>query len=262
MDNGATVLKFECCEPDGTITRTVRPAKLSFSVLKGYYDKLKEFDTVFNGYVANNIDAFIHSFVKSNGSGDLQSTGIIWEVDDVGILYLTDISIGNDAYAHFNFWDRRFEGRENLIRGMMSYIMKEFDLHRISVEVGLFAAPWLPLALERMGFVKEGRKRESIWFAKKSNKKERKLERAYSKKIHSPICGCKRRATMEVFNKHSERCGLKCIACGERLMESLNTEESQRTKNVELTMRDNEKGQWFDSLMYSMLRHEVEEYGT
>ena len=45
-------------------------------------------------------------------------------------------------------------------------------------------------------------------------------------------------------------------------MESLNTEESQRTKNVELTMRDNEKGQWFDSLMYSMLRHEVEEYGT
>ncbi len=156
-------LHFECDEPEGKVSRTVRPAILTFGTLKGYYDRLKEFDTVFNGYVANNIDAFIRSFVKGDGSDDLQATGIIWEVDDVGILYLTNISIGNDALAHFNFWDRRYKGRENLIRGMMRYVMKEFDLHRISSEVGLFAAPWLPLALEKIGFVREGRKREAIW---------------------------------------------------------------------------------------------------
>ena len=188
----SNTLKFECDEPGGMVTREVRRAHLSFKTLKGYYDKLKEFDTVFNGYVANNIDAFIHSFVKGNGSGDLQATGIIWEVDDVGILYLTDISIGNDAYAHFNFWDRRFKGRENLIRGMMKHVMKEFNLHRITSEVGLFAAPWLPSALERIGFVREGRKREAIWF-----------------------------------------------------------------KSKEAT-----EGEWFDSLIYSMLRHEVEEHGS
>ncbi|KKL90951.1 hypothetical protein LCGC14_1899580 [marine sediment metagenome] len=186
------VLTFECIEPEGTVMREVRPARLSFETLKGYYDKLKEFDTVFNGYVANNIDAFIYSFVKGNGSEDLQATGIIWEVDDVGILYLTNISVGNDAYAHFNFWDRRFKGRENLIRGMMRYVMKEFDLHRITSEVGLFAAPWLPSALERIGFVREGRKREAIWYVPKGAR----------------------------------------------------------------------EGEWFDSLIYSMLRHEVEEYAT
>ncbi len=186
------VLTFECIEPEGTVMREVRPARLSFETLKGYYDKLKEFDTVFNGYVANNIDAFIQSFVKGDGSDDLQATGIIWEVDDVGILYLTNISIGNDALAHFNFWDRRYKGRENLIRGMMRYVMKEFNLHRITSEVGLFAAPWLPLALERMGFVREGRKREAIWHVPKGAR----------------------------------------------------------------------EGEWFDSLIYSILRHEVEEDGS
>ena len=188
----SNTLKFECDEPGGIVTREVRPAHLSFATLKGYYDKLKEFDTVFNGYVANNIDAFIQSFVKGNGSDDLQATGIIWEVDDVGILYLTNISIGNDALAHFNFWDRRYKGRENLIRGMMKHVMKEFNLHRITSEVGLFAAPWLPLALERMGFVREGRKREAIWHVPKGKR----------------------------------------------------------------------EGQWFDSLIYSVLRHEVEENGS
>jgi len=160
-------LTFECIEKEGRELvhhfREVRPAVLSFATLKGYYERLKQFDTIFNGYVANNIDAFIHSFIQGNGSGDIQATGVIWEVDDVGIVYLTEISVGNDAYAHFNFWDRRFKGRENLIRGMMLHVMTEYDLHRVTSEVGMFASPWLPQALERVGFVREGRKRESIW---------------------------------------------------------------------------------------------------
>ncbi len=192
MDDRNNVLEFECREPEGTLIRCVRPAVLTFATLKGYYDKLKEFDTIFNGYVANNIDAFIHSFVKGNGSGDVQSTGIIWEVDDVGILYLTEISVGNDAYAHFNFWDRRIKGRENLIRGMMRNVMGEFNLHRISIEVGMFAAAWMCPAVERIGFTREGRKREAIW--------------------HVP--------------------------------------------------KKTQEGQWFDSIMYSILRQEVEEDAT
>ena len=71
---------------------------------------------------------------------------------------------GHDALAHFNFWDRRFTGRENLIRGMMAHVMDKFNLHRITVEAGMFAAPWLPRAIEKMGFVREGRKREAIFY--------------------------------------------------------------------------------------------------
>ena len=186
------VLKFECVEPEGRIIREVRLAKLSFETLRGYYDKLKEFDTIFNGFVANNLDAFIHSFIQGDSEKDVAATGIIWEVDDVGILYLTNISIGNDALAHFNFWDRRIKGRERLIRGMMWYVMNEFNLHRVGIEVGMFAAPWLPSAVERIGFTKEGRKREAIW--------------------HVP--------------------------------------------------KGADEGQWFDSIIYSMLRHEVNEDGS
>jgi hypothetical protein len=142
---------------------------LTFETLKGYYDKLKEFKTVFNSYIANNLDDFITLFVSGNGKDDIRATGLIWEVDDVGILYLTNIAVGHDALAHFNFWDRRLRGRENLLRGMTRYVMDEFDLHRVTVEVGLFAAPWLPAAVERTGFKKEGRKREALkyegkWF--------------------------------------------------------------------------------------------------
>lgn len=157
-------LSFECSEPEGKIMREVRPAELSFAILTGYYNKLKKFDTVFNSYIANNIDDFIKLFVTGNGNSDVRATGLIWEVDDVGILYATEIAIGHDALVHFNFWDRRLRGRENLLRGMMKHFIELFDLHRISTEVGLFAAPWLPVAVERIGFKREGRKREALKF--------------------------------------------------------------------------------------------------
>lgn len=163
------ILSFECSEPEGKIIREVRPAELSFAKLTGYYDKLKQFDTVFNSYIANNLDDFIRLFVMGDGDHGVRATGLIWEVDDVGILYLTEIAIGHDALAHLNFWDRRLRGREHLVRGMMKHIMEFLDLHRISVEVGMFAAPWLPIAIERIGFIREGRKREALkykgeWF--------------------------------------------------------------------------------------------------
>ncbi len=162
-------LKFRCDEPEGVVVRQVRPAELSFAVITGYYDKLKEFKTVFNSYVRNSLDDFIRLFVTGDGGDGVRATGLIWEVDDVGILYLTEIAVGHDALAHFNFWDRRLRGRENLIRGMMKHVMEMLDLHRVTVEVGMFAAPWLPAAVERLGFVKEGRKREALryegeWF--------------------------------------------------------------------------------------------------
>jgi len=142
----------------------VRPAVLTFETFKGYYDKLKKFKTVFNSYVENNLDDFIKLFVSGDGKDDIRATGLIWEVDDVGILYLTEIAPGHDALAHFNFWDRIFNGREKLIRGMVRHVMDEFALHRVTVEVGMFAAPWLPKAVERIGFKREGRKREAIKF--------------------------------------------------------------------------------------------------
>lgn len=158
------MLRFKCDEPGGTIVRYVKPAELSFAVLTGYYDRLREFKTVFNSYVRNNLDDFIRLFVTGDGSDGVRATGLIWEVDDVGILYLTEIAIGHDALAHFNFWDKRLRGREDLIRGMMKHVMEMLDLHRVTVEVGMFSGKWLLNSIERMGFVREGRKREAFKF--------------------------------------------------------------------------------------------------
>ena len=161
MENGK--LSFICDEPEGKVERFVTPAELSFATLSSYYDNLKRFKTVFNSYIENNLDEFIKLFVQGDGDS-VKATGLLWEVDDVGILYLTEIALGHDALAHFNFWDRRFKGREGLIRGMLVHVMDTFELHRVTVEVGTFAGGWLPNAVERIGFKKEGRKREAIMF--------------------------------------------------------------------------------------------------
>ncbi len=111
----------------------------------------------------NDPQSFLEVFFSPDSSGEPSPQGIIYEVDDVGILYLTDIRAGVSALAHFNFWDRRFRGREELCREMLRYAFRKFKFHRITVQVGLYAAP-LMTAVERLGFIKEGRMREATLY--------------------------------------------------------------------------------------------------
>jgi len=160
-------MTIECVESDGTQMRSVRLCKLTPEKLKYLHEKLSQFEVMFNEHVQGDMESFIKTFLTFEGF-DIQPTGLIWEVDDVGILYLTEIRPAYEAQAHFSFWDRKFFGRENLIRKMMRYVFDEFGFHRIVVEVPLYAKPTL-FAIERIGFVQEGRKREAVkyrgkWF--------------------------------------------------------------------------------------------------
>lgn len=145
----------------------MRPAALTINRLKHYYEKLKEFPTLFNSWVTDE-EEFLNSFLRQGPDGII-ATGLIWEVDDVGIFYLTEIIPGQDGLGHFTFWDKRTKGREELIREMVRFVFQFLKLHRITVEVPLYTAPWLPKFVENIGFVKEGRKREAVkykgeWF--------------------------------------------------------------------------------------------------
>lgn len=163
MDNRDVILEVECREPEGSVIRSVRLAKLSFEKLKFFYEKTKDFDTLFNDYIGGNFEAFVSQFIMQDRSGEIFPTGIVWEVDDVGILRLSDISPGLEATAHFTFWDRRLRGRENLVKEMVRYAIEQFKLHRIIVEVPLYAKPILYF-VERIGFQKEGREREAVMY--------------------------------------------------------------------------------------------------
>lgn len=167
MDEGRVILRVECCEPDGTYLRTVRLPVLTPERLKFYYEKSKQFDVLFTDHI-DDFTSFANIFFSQVGD-ELEANGIVWEIDDVGILFLRDIRPGLSADGHFTYWDRRLKGREELLRQMLRYVFDTFKFHRIYVEVGLYAAHSVGAYLTRVGFKKEGRQRESVkykgeWF--------------------------------------------------------------------------------------------------
>lgn len=160
------VMKVRCDEPEGTVTRSVYLLPYSMETLQSLYKRLSKFEVMFNDAV-DGFNDFVDSFLCEVG-GEITPLGLIWQVDDVGILYLTDLRPGYEANAHFSFWDQRIRGREKLVAEMTRYVMNTYGFHRIVVEVPVYAKPALK-ATERIGFKKEGRKRKAIrykgeWF--------------------------------------------------------------------------------------------------
>lgn len=167
LEQPKPVVSVECSEPNGKVVRHVRPARISIERLGFLWEKLREFKVLFNDFVKDDFDAFIHHFIVMV-DGEVAPTGLLWDVDDVGIFFLTDIRPGNSAEAHFVFWDRRFNGREELCRAMLNYAFETLELHRISTQVPLYA-PHTMRAVEKLGFFWEGRLRgtslyEGKWF--------------------------------------------------------------------------------------------------
>jgi RimJ/RimL family protein N-acetyltransferase len=134
---------------------------LDTELLKKYYAKLKRFEIGFNDHVPNSPEGFASIFLSVNDDFSVEANGLVWEVDDVGILYLTHISPGFSATAHFAFWDRRFKGREELIRRMLDYCFEKYGFHRIEARIAMYANGMMK-AVERIGFTKEGRLRDAV----------------------------------------------------------------------------------------------------
>ena len=137
----------------------MRPASLDRDTLQDYYEKIKEFDVVFNHLVPNDPLKFAEIFLGQEQNGEIYAKGLIWEVYDVGILYLTEIT-QTQALAHFTFWDKRLRGRLDLIREMIKFCFDRYGFERIETRVALYAKPILPV-VEKIGFKKEGRLRHT-----------------------------------------------------------------------------------------------------
>jgi RimJ/RimL family protein N-acetyltransferase len=162
MDERDHVLECKCRERDGEIVRNVTFAPLTKEKLAHYWEKLSPFPTLFNRHIKN-FEDFVATFIHTDKHGEIYANGIIWEVDDVGIFWITDISAGYQATGHFTFWDRKFRGREELFRKMLVYIFEEFGFHRIILEVPLHSQRICDF-VEGLGFIKEGRLRKATMY--------------------------------------------------------------------------------------------------
>lgn len=162
MDNRTVIVNVKCSEPEGEVVRSVRLAHLSVDRMRFLWEKLREFDTLFNDFVKDDYAAFVNHFVLEV-NGEPVPTGLLWDVDEIGIFLLHDIIPHQSATAHFVFWDRRFRGREELCIEMLKYAFDAYKFQRIKVEVPLYAYHTMD-AVESLGFVLEGRQRRAILY--------------------------------------------------------------------------------------------------
>lgn len=156
----APIMSVECNEKRGDVMRHVYPVALSVDNLKAMWHQFSKFRTVLGEEVDGDFWKFVSLFVDLEEGKEAKARGLYWRVDDfVGMFYVTDIDIGQDALLHYTFFDRVLKGRTELIVRMLDYIFKRYGFHRVTVEIPAFASPYTLVAAERIGFVKEGRKR-------------------------------------------------------------------------------------------------------
>lgn len=162
MDDRTVIINVKCSEPEGEVVRSVRLAHLNVERMQFLWEKLKGFDTLFNDFVKDDYAAFVNHFVMEY-DGEPVPTGLLWDVDDIGIFLLQDIIPHQSATAHFVFWDKRFRGREALCIEMLRYAFENYKFERIEVQIPLYANHTQD-AVEKLGFVQEGRLRRAILY--------------------------------------------------------------------------------------------------
>ena len=77
--------------------------------MKFLWDKLSKFDVLFNDFVKGDFEAFVSHFIVQV-DGKPEPAGLLWDIDDVGIILVNNIVPFESATAHFVFWDGRFRG--------------------------------------------------------------------------------------------------------------------------------------------------------
>ena len=86
----------------------------------------------------------------------------------VGIVWFGDMDQVVDCTAHMVFFDRQPAEKLELCRTLMQWMFDQFPLHRITVTPPAIYHATIRL-LEKLGFTKEGCKREAVLLGGKWN---------------------------------------------------------------------------------------------
>lgn len=160
------LLRIGLDEEEGRVEYSVRLLQ-KFGTAEPYLtpEKIKELwleysqhDTLFSDYTRGAVAPFLTMlFDPRSIIAEIYHLGL---EQPIGALMLTRILPRFDATAHFTLWDSKAPGREPIFIGMMQLWMKEFNLHRLSVEVpGVHSG--VKRMIKRLGFVEEGIRREA-----------------------------------------------------------------------------------------------------
>jgi hypothetical protein len=177
------ILKFKYIEKGVEVERSIYPLRFTMDNLNKLWLAAKKYKSIF-GYEHNgDFWKFVAYFVNLEDDKPAQAKGLFWVVDDfIGLFFLTDIIPELDASVHFTFFDGGVRRRHPLVMAALDYGFKKYGLKRFSTEVPLYVTSNIlkdkngkPIrdangkmkqdfnpfkAVENLGFVKEGRKRQ------------------------------------------------------------------------------------------------------
>lgn len=152
-----------CHEPEGDIIRSVYPMPLSRGNIMDFWERAKNYRTLFNDEITGDFKRFCELFISQEEAG-LKAHGLIWRIDDlVGVYYMTHI-YPFDAQVHFVFFDRRYKGRENITRRVLAWAFEHYGFRRLSAEIPMYSSQHTFGFAYRVGFRSEGRKRKAIHY--------------------------------------------------------------------------------------------------
>jgi RimJ/RimL family protein N-acetyltransferase len=160
------ILSVPCNERRGTVVRKIYPLIFTPENLQKFWQKSSQFPVIFGRRLEGPEDFARHFFTLR---GDVPAaTGLFWVVDDfVGVFYLTEI-FSEQADAHFTFFDKRLEGREQLTIEMVKYVFEEFPtFQRLNVSLPCYVNEKVFQFISRIGFKLEGRKRACSYWKEK-----------------------------------------------------------------------------------------------
>lgn len=155
------ILSVECNERGNVVTRKVYKMELTIETLYRFWNKAKQFPTLFSKSINDNFGEFCAIFISYDQFGQFTANGLLYVIDDfVGVFYMTNINSIDDATVHYTFFDGRLHGRIPLAKEMLAYTFKTFGFHRLSTALPMYVKGHAFAFVRSIGFKEEGRKRE------------------------------------------------------------------------------------------------------
>ena len=149
------------------VIHSVYPLVFTPENLQKYWDKAKQFPTLFGREILNNPQEFYSLLMSENPeTGSIIPNGLFWVVDDfIGVFYLSDIDLLNrEAHVHYTFFDKRTNGREPLVKEMLKYVFNKYPFQRLNAPIPLYASPVARKFALDVGFYYEGKKRDAAFY--------------------------------------------------------------------------------------------------
>ncbi len=143
---------------------SVREMQLNPDKVKGLWEMLQRYPTLFSDLTRNDQANFVQALTAPH-----TMWFEVWEYDViVGVIWFEELWQVTDCLAHLVFFDRQPFEKTAVCKEMIKWMFKNFPLRRISVTPPAIYHGTIRL-LKRLGFQKEGVKREAVLIGGKWN---------------------------------------------------------------------------------------------